>query len=83
MENLTLSNTTKPQTMSNQDAVSVMSQAVQTLIKCHGVHDITATTRLTLRILNDAIGAEEWESEGFVERYSSAIKMAQSIAQDN
>jgi hypothetical protein len=83
MENLTLSNTTKPQTMSNQDAVSIMSQAVHTLLKCHGVHDLSSTTRLTLRILNDAIGAEEWESEGFVERYSSAIKMAQSIAQDN
>jgi hypothetical protein len=65
--------------MNNQQAVSVMSQAVQTLIKCHGVHDLSSTTRLTLRILNDAIGAEEWESDGFVERYSSAITMAQSI----
>lgn len=65
--------------MNNQQAVSVMSQAVQTLIKCHGVHDLSSTTRLTLRILNDAIGAEEWESDGFVQRYSSAITMAQSI----
>ena len=65
--------------MNNQEAVSVMSQAVQTLIKCHGVHDLSSTTRLTLRILNDAIGAEEWESDGFVQRYSSAITMAQSI----
>lgn len=65
--------------MNNQEAVSVMSQAVRTLIKCHGVHDLSSTTRLTLRILNDAIGAEEWESDGFVQRYSSAITMAQSI----
>jgi len=68
--------------MSNQDAVTVMSQAVQLLIKCHGVHDLSSTTRLTLRVLNDAIGAEEWESEGFVERYASAIRMAQSIVQE-
>ena len=68
--------------MNNQQAVSVMSQAVQTLLKCHGVHDLSSTTRFTLRVLNDAIGAEEWESDGFVERYSSAIKMAQSIVKE-
>lgn len=77
-----MSNTTKNKTMTNEEAVSVMSQAVQTLIKCHGVHDLSSTTRLTLRILNDAIGAEEWESDGFVEHYSSAIRMAQSIVKE-
>lgn len=67
--------------MNNQEALSVMNKAVHTLIKCHGFHDLSASTRMTMRILTDAIDAEEWESEGFTERYASAIRMAQSIVE--
>jgi hypothetical protein len=66
--------------MNNQEAVAVMRTAVKSMWKDYSISGHLCTTEVSImRILNDAIEAEEWEPGNYVERYANAIKMAQKM----
>jgi hypothetical protein len=66
--------------MNNQEAVTLMRTAVKSMWKDYSISGHMCTTEISImRILNDAIEAEEWEPDNYVERYTNAIKLARGM----
>jgi hypothetical protein len=66
--------------MNNQEAVTLMRTAVKSMWKDYSISGHLCTTEISImRILNDAIEAEEWEPDNYVQTYTNAIKLAQRV----
>jgi hypothetical protein len=66
--------------MNNNEAVAVMRTAVKSMWKDYSISGHLCATEISImRILNDAIEAEEWEPDNYVQTYNNAITMAQRI----